>query len=67
MKESDYKNALADQKRQMQIMMITEHHPVYKDFVFTRYSDQKVAEMYKILVEDHLENGGKQTEAQTKV
>jgi hypothetical protein len=66
MTESDYKNVLAAQQREMQIMMITEKHPVYKDFVFTRYSDQKVAEMYKVLVETHL-NGGDQTEAQTKV
>ena len=65
MENSDYKNVLAAQKREMQIGMITERHPVYKDFNFTRYSDQKVAEMYKILVENH--GGGKATEAQTKV
>lgn len=66
MKDSDYKTVLANQKREMQIGMIMERHPVYKDFNFTRYSDQKVAEMYKVLVEDHRENG-KTTEAQTKV
>ncbi len=63
--EADYKNVLATQKREMQIMLITEHHPVYKDFNFTRYSDQKVAEMYKVLVENY--QGNKDTEAQTKV
>jgi len=52
--DSDYKNVLATQKREMQIGMITERHPVYKDFNFSLYSDQKVAEMYRILVEDHL-------------
>jgi hypothetical protein len=66
MMDSDYKNVLATQKREMQIGMIVERHPVYKDFNFTRYSDYKVAEMYKVLVEDHLK-GGKATEAQTKV
>jgi len=65
MTESDYKSVLAAQKREMQIMLIREKHPVYKDFNFDRYSDQKVAEMYKVLVEFH--EGGKQTEAQTKV
>lgn len=65
MTESDYKNVLASQKREMQIGMITEHHPVYKDFNFARYSDQKVAEMYKVLVID--QKGGKNTEVQTKV
>ena len=64
--DSDYKNELANQKREMQIGMITERHPVYRDFNFTRYSDQKVTEMYKILVEEH-RNGVGETEAQTKV
>ena len=63
--EAEYKNVLATQKREMQIMLITERHPVYKDFNFTRYSDQKVAEMYKVLVENY--QGNKDTEAQTKV
>src|SRR5574337_646548 len=52
MTEMEYKNALEAQKREMQIMLIREKHPVYKDFNFTRYSDQKVAEMYKVLVEN---------------
>ena len=64
--DSDYKKNLATQKREMEIGMITEKHPVYKDFNFTRYSDSKVAEMYKVLVETHSQ-GGKETEAQTKV
>ena len=67
MKESDYKNVLAAQQRELQIMMITEKHPVYKDFIFTRYSNQKIAEMFKILVADHHQGGRNQTEAQTKV
>jgi hypothetical protein len=65
MTESDYKNVLANQKREMQIGMIMEYHPVYREFNFSRYSDQKVAEMYKVLVQD--QQGGKNTEAQTKV
>lgn len=65
MNGADYKNALAAQKREMQIMLIREKHPVYFDFNFSRYSDQKIAEMYKVLVEE--QQGGKNTEAQTKV
>jgi hypothetical protein len=64
--DKEYKNALEAQKREMQIMLIRENHPVYVDFNFARYSDQKVAEMYKVLVENsHKNNNG--TEAQTKV
>ncbi|CAN5854585.1 hypothetical protein BH11BAC7_BH11BAC7_24230 [soil metagenome] len=65
MTEADYKNVLVGQKREMQIGMITELHPVYKDFNFGRYSDDKIAEMYKVLVQNH--QGGRNTEAQTKV
>ena len=65
MTEADYKNALVSQKREMQIGMIVELHPVYKDFSFGRYSDDKIAEMYKVLVQNHQDN--KNTEAQTKV
>lgn len=65
MTESDYKNVLASQKREMQIGMIMEYHPVYRDFNFVRYSDQKVSEMYKVLVID--QQSGRNTEAQTKV
>lgn len=65
MTESDYKNVLASQKREMQIGMIMEYHPVYKDFNFSRYSDQKVTEMYRVLVID--QQSGKNTEVQTKV
>jgi hypothetical protein len=65
MTESDYKNVLTNQKREMQIGMIMELHPVYRDFNFGRYSDEKVAEMFKVLVQSH--QGGKNTEAQTKV
>lgn len=49
---SDYKNVLTTQKRDMQIGMIVEYHPVYKGFNFCRYSDQKIAEMYKVLVKE---------------
>jgi hypothetical protein len=65
MTEADYKNVLVSQKREMQIGMIVELHPVYKDFNFGRYSDDKIAEMYKVLVQSH--QGGSNTEAQTKV
>lgn len=66
MNGTDYKSELAAQKRAMQIMLIQENHPVYRDFNFTRYSDLKVAEMYKVLVDNHL-HGGQSMEAQTKV
>ncbi|CAN5142777.1 hypothetical protein BH09BAC5_BH09BAC5_16010 [soil metagenome] len=62
---SEYKDVLTNQKREMQIGMIVEYHPVYKEFNFERYSDQKIAEMFKILVQDH--QGGRNTEVQTKV
>ena len=65
MTESDYKNALTAQQREMQIGMIKQYHPVYKDFNFRRYSDEKVSEMFKVLVQD--KQSGKNTEAQTKV
>jgi hypothetical protein len=65
MTESDYKSVLATQQREMQIDMITQQHPVYKDFNFGRYSDQKVSEMFKVLVQD--QQTGRNTEAQTKV
>ena len=65
MTESDYKNVLAAQQREMQIGMITQYHPVYKDFNFGRYSDQKVAEMYRVLVQN--QENGRNTGAQTKV
>jgi hypothetical protein len=65
MTESDYKNVLVNQKREMQIGMIVELHPVYKDFNFGRYSDNKIAEMYKVLVQ--AQQGGRNTEVQTKV
>jgi hypothetical protein len=48
--EAEYKTVLTAQKREMEIMLIRERHPVYKDFNFGAYSDQKVAEMYKVLV-----------------
>lgn len=65
MRDSDYKNVLATQKRDMQIGMIVEYHPVYIDFNFSRYSDQKIGEMYKVLVE--LPRIKRDTGAQTKV
>lgn len=63
---ADYKSMLNSQKREMQIMLIREKHPVYRDFNFSRYSDMKVAEMYKVLVGE-IQQGGKETEVQTKV
>ncbi len=62
MTDSDYINVLATQKRDMQIGMIVEYHPVYKGFNFVRYSNQKITEMYKILVEQKTKkNTGAQT------
>lgn len=66
MMDSQYKGVLNSQKREMQIMLIQEKHPVYRDFNFSRYSDQKIAEMYKVLVGE-IQQGGKETEVQTKV
>jgi hypothetical protein len=63
--ESEYRKELARQKREMQIVMIRNGHPVYENFNFATYSDQKVAEMFKILIESS--KGGKETEAQTNV
>jgi hypothetical protein len=63
--EADYKSVLSNQKREMEIMLIREKHPVYRDFNFTAYSDHKVTEMYRILVGDIM--GGKSTGVQTKV
>lgn len=64
--EADYKSMLNSQKREMQIMLIREKHPVYRDFNFSRYSDFKVAEMYRVLVGE-IQQGGKDKEVQTKV
>lgn len=64
--EADYKGMLSSQKREMQIMLIREKHPVYRDFNFSRYSDFKVAEMYRVLVGE-IQQGGKDKEVQTKV
>ncbi len=65
MKDSEYKDLLTNQKREMQIVMIKSSHPVYTDFNFEKYSDQKVEEMYKVLVKDQM--SGRNTEVQTKV
>ena len=64
--EADYKSMLSSQKREMEIMLIREKHPVYRDFNFSRYSDFKVAEMYRVLVGE-IQQGGKDKEVQTKV
>lgn len=65
MSDSEYKASLEEQKRELQITLIREKHPVYADFDFNRYSDQKVNEMYRLLVLDG--NNNRETETQTKV
>ncbi len=62
---SNYQDVLTTQKREMQIGMIIEFHPVYRDFSFLKYSDQKIAEMYDVLVIQNLIK--RDTRVQTKV
>lgn len=65
MQQEPYRRELELQKREMQIQLIREQHPVYKDFNFEAYSSQKIAEMYYILIETKI--GDKGTKVQTKV
>ncbi|HEU4718411.1 MAG TPA: hypothetical protein VFU15_11280 [Bacteroidia bacterium] len=53
MADNNYREELSVQNREMQIMMIREKHPVYKDFNFEPYNDRKVAEMFHVLVENY--------------
>ena len=66
MREDIYRNELQQQKREMQITLIRETHPVYIGFNFSAYSDRKVEEMYRVLVTRGT-LGGKNTEVQTNV
>jgi len=66
MREDIYRNELQKQKREMQITLIREAHPVYISFNFSAYSDRKVEEMYRVLVTSGT-LGGKNTEVQTNV
>lgn len=66
MGEDVYRKELLKEKREMQITLIRETHPVYVGFNFSAYSDRKVEEMYKILVMT-ADQGGRNTEVQTNV
>ena len=66
MREDIYRKELQQQKREMQITLIRETHPVYIGFNFSAYSDRKVEEMYRVLVTRET-LGGKNTEVQTNV
>jgi hypothetical protein len=66
MVEDVYRKELQQEKREMQITLIRQSHPVYSDFNFSAYSDRKVDEMYNLLVVQG-SRGGKDTEVQTNV
>ncbi len=66
MGEDIYRRELQTEKREMQITLIRETHPVYVGFNFNAYSDYKVEEMYRILVITGTQ-GGRDTEVQTNV
>lgn len=66
MGEDVYRKELLKEKREMQITLIRETHPVYVGFNFSAYSDRKVEEMYRILVINESQ-GGRNTEVQTNV
>ena len=66
MGEDVYRLELQKEKREMQITLIRETHPVYSGFNFSAYSDKKVEEMYRVLVIEGSQ-GGKDTGVQTNV
>jgi hypothetical protein len=66
MGEDVYRQELMKEKREMQITLIREAHPVYLSFNFAAYSDRKVEEMYRVLV-IHESQGGKDTGVLTNV
>lgn len=66
MGEDIYRKELLKEKREMQITLIRETHPVYAGFNFSAYSDHKVEEMYRVLVIQGSQ-GGKDTGVQTNV
>lgn len=63
--ESLYHKELSNQRRDMQVMLIKQFHPIYETFRFDTCSDSKIAEMYQLLVEE--QGGMKDTEVQTNV
>ncbi|MCU0436065.1 MAG: hypothetical protein MUC87_21590 [Bacteroidia bacterium] len=63
--ESVYRKELSNQRRDIQVMLIKQFHPIYESFRFDTCSDSKVAEMYHLLVEE--QGGMKDTEVQTNV
>lgn len=68
--EQDHKKELAAKMREMRIQLIKEKHPVYAAFNFSSYTNEKVAEMYRKLVEEQTmggnvpENGNQQNGTQ---
>lgn len=66
MREDVYRSELLKDKREMQITLICENHPVYVGFNFSAYSNRKVEEMYRLLVVNTMD-GGRNTEVQTNV
>jgi len=66
MGEDIYRQELLKEKREMQITLIRETHPVYSGFNFSAYSDRKVEEMYRVLVINESQ-GGKDTGVLTNV
>ena len=65
MQDSHYHKELSNQRRDMQVMLIKQFHPIYETFRFEACSDSKIAEMYSLLVEGM--EGMKDTEVQTNV
>ncbi len=63
--DSKYHRELSNQRRDMQVMLIKQFHPIYETFRFDTCSDSKIAEMYNLLVEGS--EGMKDTEVQTNV
>lgn len=63
--DANYRQELNLQRRDMQVMLIKQIHPIYETFRFESCSDTKVAEMYKLLVEE--KEGLEDTEVQTNV
>lgn len=66
MGEDVYRQELLKEKREMQITLIRETHPVYVGFNFNAYSDRKVEEMYRVLVISESQ-GGKESGVLTNV
>ncbi len=66
MSDDVYRSELLKDRREMQITLICENHPVYVGFNFSAYSNTKVEEMYRLLVVN-VSQGGRNTEVQTNV